>query len=102
MYFDGLSELKSKIKSMGGMVNSHSHLDRAFTVFEKKDYDGAVESHLFEKWKLVNKVKENSSQKDYEDRITSACLSQMRMGVEHVCLSSMLIQSLNIELVLLH
>ena len=85
MYFDGLKVLKKKIKDYGGLINSHSHLDRAFTV-TKEDYNGAVESHLFEKWKLVNKVKESSSQKDYEDRITSACLSQMRTGVK-ACLS---------------
>jgi cytosine deaminase len=84
-YFDGLGVLSDRIEESGGFINAHSHLDRAYTV-TGKDFEGTVEEHLFEKWKLVNKVKEESSEEDYSNRIFNACLKQIRDGVK-ACLT---------------
>ena len=53
--------MKSKLQN--GFVNCHAHIDRYgtarhFTSEEKS-------SHLFEKWKIVNKIKRQSSEEDY-------------------------------------
>jgi len=41
-------------------------------------------AHLFEKWKLVNKVKEESTSHDYYNRIMSACLSQKNKNISKI------------------
>lgn len=37
---------------------------------------------MFEKWKIVNKIKQQSSEEDYYYRILQGCLSQMDFGVK--------------------
>ena len=66
--FDPLSELITEIKKVG-FVNAHAHLDRAYTVSRQDFADSLVESHLFEKWKLIDKIKRESSEEDYFNRI---------------------------------
>ena len=83
MIYDPLSELISEIKKVG-FVNAHAHLDRAYTV-TKEDFDNSlVENHLFEKWKLVDKIKRQSSEEDYLKRIVFACKEQQKKGVKHI------------------
>ena len=81
--FDPLSSLIEKIKNKG-FVNAHSHLDRAFTVTEGDFNKSIVEEILFEKWKLVDEVKRNSSEEDYFNRIVYACKQQKKRGVSHI------------------
>ena len=64
MMYDPLSELISKIKKVG-FVNAHAHLDRAYTVTEEDFKESLVESHLFKKWELIDKLKRESSEEDY-------------------------------------
>lgn len=81
--FDPLTELISQIKKIG-FVNAHAHLDRAYTV-SKEDFSGSlIENHLFEKWKLVDKIKRESSEEDYFKRIVFACEQQKNRGVSHI------------------
>ncbi len=84
-YFDGTDVLAEKIEESGGFVNAHSHLDRAYTV-TASDFEHIVEKHLFEKWKIVNAVKENSSEEDYRNRIFNSSLKLIRDGVK-ACLT---------------
>jgi cytosine/adenosine deaminase-related metal-dependent hydrolase len=78
-----LENIKAKIKLNGGFVNAHSHLDRANTVnsFTNK------ERYMFlkEKWRLVDKIKKQSTQIDYENRINKALHGQMAFGIKQVC-----------------
>ena len=76
--FDPLTELISQIKKIG-FVNAHAHLDRAYTV-SKEDFSGSlIENHLFEKWKLVDKIKRESSEEDYFKRVLEKCLRLIKI-----------------------
>ena len=81
--YSPLLDVLIKIKDYGGFVNSHSHLDRANTITPESMQ--RVNDHLFEKWKFVEKVKSESSEKDYEKRIAAAMESQKKMGVTKIC-----------------
>jgi len=78
-----LENIKAKIKLNGGFVNAHSHLDRANTAnsFTSK------EKYMFlkEKWRLVDKIKKQSTQEDYENRINKVMRDQVAFGVKQVC-----------------
>ena len=67
----------------GGFVNAHAHLDRANTAtfFSKEEQY----KFLKEKWKLVDKIKKESSQLDYKMRISKALGDQLLFGVSSVC-----------------
>ena len=72
-----ITRIKQKLKH--GFINCHAHIDRFgtaddFTSIEQK-------SHLFEKWKIVNKIKQSSSEEDYYYRILRGCQSQKDFGV---------------------
>ena len=72
-----ITRLISKLKN--GFINCHAHIDRFGTAdgFSKKQQ----QSHLFEKWKIVNKIKKESTEEDYYYRILQGCLSQRDFGV---------------------
>lgn len=78
-----LDELRQKIKEKGGFVNAHSHLDRANTArfFSKEEQYKFLE----EKWKLVDRVKENSNYWSYCARIDAAVSDQIKKGVNTIC-----------------
>ncbi len=78
--FDPLSELISEIKKVG-FVNAHAHLDRAYTVSAADFKSSVVNEFLFEKWKLVDKLKRESSEEDYYNRIVHACMEQKKKNV---------------------
>ena len=78
-----IEKLKYEIKERGGFVNAHAHLDRANTAtfFSKEEQY----KFLKEKWKLVDKIKKESSQLDYKVRINKALADQLLFGVSSVC-----------------
>ena len=75
-----ITRLLSKLKN--GFVNCHAHIDRAGTAsfFEQEKH----KVHLFEKWQLVKKVKEESTTEDYYNRIVDACFSQSKKNVSKI------------------
>ena len=74
-----MSILRLQDKLKNGFINCHAHIDRAGTAdfFSKKEQ----QQHLFDKWKLVKKIKQTSSMEDYYHRILRACLAQRDFGV---------------------
>jgi cytosine deaminase len=81
-----LAELVQKIKGQGGFVNAHAHFDRAYSVSREDFENTQVESHLHEKWKLVDKFKSKTSEDDYFKHIILALRDQHAQGVQ-ACLS---------------
>ncbi len=75
-----ITRLFSKLNK--GFINCHAHIDRAGTasLFYKKDF----ERHLFDKWDMVRKLKQNSSVEDYYYRIFGACLDQKKKNVSKI------------------
>ena len=63
----------------GGFVNAHAHLDRANT----EQYFVKEEKYKFlkEKWKLVDRIKKESSCDDYKNRIELVLEQQKSFGV---------------------
>lgn len=63
-------QLRSLVAARGGYVNSHAHLDRAFTLPSGSLADAALP--LTEKWAYVDAVKRASTVEAYEQRIRDA------------------------------
>ena len=74
-----MKNIIKKIKQNGGYVNAHSHIDRAYT----SSYFSNNEQYLFlkEKWKLVDKIKVQSTTKDYKERMLKCIKNQQDFGV---------------------
>jgi cytosine/creatinine deaminase len=68
-----------KIIQNGGWVNCHSHLDRAFTITADSLSQG--NSHLHEKWRLVDELKRKSTVDQIYDRMAVAVEKQLAQGV---------------------
>jgi len=83
-----LAYLQQSIQGRGGFVNAHAHFDRAYSVTQEdfNQEQGGVESHLHQKWLLVDRFKKESSQEKYLSHIQAALRSQKEMGTK-VCLS---------------
>ena len=75
-----LEDLFLKIQKQGGMVNSHAHFDRAFTI--NKESMALTSSHLFEKWKLVDLFKMRATEQDYFNNIDLAIRKQIDYGTQ--------------------
>lgn len=75
-----ISRLLSKLEN--GFINCHAHIDRAGTAsfFAQEKH----KAHLFEKWQLVREVKEQSTTKDYYNRIVDACWSQRDKNISKI------------------
>lgn len=82
--YSPLEDLKLKFKNTG-FVNAHSHLDRAFTITKNDFLNSNIENHLFEKWKIVDNIKRNSTELDYYKRICLALDSQAEFNVKTIC-----------------
>jgi cytosine/creatinine deaminase len=84
MLWNPLSHLLQKIRAEGGFVNAHAHFDRAYSVtpMDFENVHGNVNSHLHEKWKLVDAFKSKASEEDYFNHITAALRSQKEQGVQ--------------------
>ena len=74
-----MKNIIKKIKQNGGFVNAHSHIDRANT----SSYFSKDEQYAFlkEKWRLVDKIKNQSSIKDYKNRMLDCLEKQKEFGV---------------------
>lgn len=84
--WDPLAQLKQKILGAGGFVNAHAHFDRAYSVSLDDFSASRIESHLHEKWKLVDDYKASSSVDSYLTHIWAALQDQHSQGVR-TCLS---------------
>ena len=82
-FWSPLEDLNAEIWSTTGFVNAHAHLDRAYTI--TPDMMQMTEEHLFEKWRLVDKIKRERTVEDYAAGIELALDLQKYYGVSHVC-----------------
>ncbi len=80
--YDPKKAVLTKIKEYGGWVNTHSHLDRAFT-FTEADFNRSY-SYLKEKWHLVDEMKRNSSVDDIYARMSRAVEMFIDQGAQAV------------------
>jgi cytosine/adenosine deaminase-related metal-dependent hydrolase len=62
--------LHEGIRANGGWVNTHAHLDRAYTL--DKDNYRYINSHLKDKWHLVDTMKKTSTVDQIYDRMARA------------------------------
>lgn len=81
-FFDIKQEILRKIKKKGGFVNSHCHLDRAFTLSKKNFYQS--EKSLQEKWFLVDEIKKKSTISQIYDRMAYGIERMINQGVQAV------------------
>lgn len=80
--FDPKEAVLERIQELGGWVNTHSHLDRAFT-FTKNDFSNSY-SYLKEKWHLVDEMKRNSTVDDIYSRMVRAVELFIEQGTQAV------------------
>lgn len=71
-----------KIKLNGGFVNTHSHLDRAFTITPETLH--LANASLKEKWFLVDSIKRNSSVNQIYDRMSYAIEKMLAQNVQAI------------------
>ncbi|MDO5654638.1 MAG: amidohydrolase family protein [Flavobacteriaceae bacterium] len=81
-YFNPADAVVEKIKEKGGWVNTHAHLDRAFSL--QKDTFSYTNSYLKEKWHLVDEMKRNSSVETIYDRMARAIELFLKQGAQAV------------------
>ncbi|MGI9526139.1 MAG: amidohydrolase family protein [Weeksellaceae bacterium] len=82
IHFNPADAVIEKIKQKGGWVNTHSHLDRAFSLQE--DTFSFTNSYLKEKWHLVDEMKKNSSVETIYDRMARAIELFIKQGAQAV------------------
>lgn len=80
--FDAKDIVIAKIKENGGWVNTHAHLDRAYTL--TADNFGLTNSFLKEKWHLVDEMKHNSTVDQIYDRMARALDTFLEQGAQAV------------------
>ena len=68
-----------KIKANGGWVNTHAHLDRAYTV--TPELYALANKHRSEKWKLNKELRINSTVDQIYDRMAMAIETLIEQGV---------------------
>ena len=73
------NQLIKKIKNKGGWVNTHTHLDRAYTISPK--ILDLANKHLHEKWIIVDEIKAKSTTNQIYDRMAFAVEEQIKQGV---------------------
>lgn len=81
-YLDLGELINTKVKEKGGWVNTHAHLDRAFTI-DKKNLK-LINASLKEKWHLNDSIKRSSSISEIYDRMAYALDRQISQGVQAV------------------
>ncbi len=82
-FWSPLEEISAEVIADGGYVNSHTHLDRAYTVTPQMM--ARTKDHLFDKWKLVDEIKRSRTVEEYASGITTALDMQSWYGVSDVC-----------------
>ena len=85
MTYEPLEILIKKIFSLGGTVNAHSHIDRAYSV-QPEDMQQNVELHLMEKWQKVDHYKKITSEEGYYQNMRNALLLHLEKNknLEHI------------------
>tara|TARA_Y100001973_G_C5196210_1_gene334441 strand:- start:1657 stop:2643 length:987 start_codon:yes stop_codon:yes gene_type:complete len=78
-----LSDVINRILLEGGYVNAHSHLDRAYTI--TRETLEKTNSHLQDKWFLIDEMKRTCSVMEYRDRIKNALMAQKFYNSQVVC-----------------
>ena len=71
--------LIEKIKKNGGFVNTHSHIDRAYTI--QPQMLNLANEHLHKKWDIVDEIKKNSTVDQIYNRMAFAVEKQIAQGV---------------------
>jgi cytosine/adenosine deaminase-related metal-dependent hydrolase len=71
-----------KINEKGGFVNTHSHLDRAYTITPDTLY--LANATLKEKWFLVDSIKRNSTVNQIYDRMSYAIEQMISQNVQAI------------------
>jgi len=79
-YLDLKEEIESKIRLYGGWVNTHAHIDRAYSITKKNAIH--IHSTLQEKWFLNDELKRRSSVSEIYDRMAYAVESMISQGVQ--------------------
>lgn len=77
--WDIRQEIVKRIEKAGGWVNTHTHLDRAYTIDLTSLELG--NAHLHQKWGLVDEIKRRSSVDEIYDRMAYALEEQVEQGV---------------------
>ena len=77
--------LENKIREAGGFVNAHAHFDRAHTL-TPEDMESVVYNKLEQKWRLVDKLKRETTIAGYQKNIMRALNGQKKHG-STACLS---------------
>ena len=80
--YNPIEEVLEKIKEKGGWVNTHSHLDRAYSL--TSDTFALSNSYLKEKWHLVDDMKRNSSVDDIYFRMEKAINYMLEQGCQAI------------------
>ena len=85
MTYEPLEILIKKIFFLGGTVNAHSHIDRAYSV-QPEDMQQNVELHLMEKWQKVDYYKKITSEEGYYQNMRNALLLHLEKNknLEHI------------------
>lgn len=81
-YFNPQEAVLQRIIEKGGWVNTHAHLDRAFSL--QQDSFSYTNSYLKEKWHLVDEMKKNSSVQTIYDRMARAIELFLKQGAQAV------------------
>lgn len=81
-YFNPNQAVIDRIMEKGGWVNTHAHLDRAYSL--QKDSFSFTNSYLKEKWHLVDEMKKNSSVDTIYDRMAYALENFIKQGAQAV------------------
>lgn len=81
-HFDPHIAVIEQIKAKGGWVNTHAHLDRAYSL--QKDTFSFTNSYLKEKWHLVDDMKRNSSVDVIYSRMARAIEHFLKQGAQAV------------------
>ncbi len=77
---DPKSVVLAKIKANGGWVNTHAHLDRAYTLNEENFHQSY--SFLKEKWHLVDEMKKAATVDGIYRRMVKATESMIEQGAQ--------------------
>jgi len=79
-YLNLRDEIELKIKKYGGWVNTHAHIDRAYSLSKKNV--AYIDATLHEKWFLNDELKRTSSVNNIYDRMAYAVENMVSQGVQ--------------------
>lgn len=81
-YLDQKSQILDGIRKNGGWVNTHAHIDRAYSLTQKRL--GLTDSKLQEKWQLVDEMKRASTVSQIYDRMAKAVETMLAQHVQAI------------------